>query len=82
MSKSKNLIIVGVRDSMANESIHGIVVKILKQSKKPMRVRDITDKVLKIKKIKSQTPLNSVVHTLQTSKHAARVGFGLYRYRA
>ena len=81
MKKSSNRNIVGVRVSSANETLHGIVVKILKQFSKPMRVRDITDKVLKIKKIKSQTPLNSVVHTLQTSKHAVRVGFGLYRYK-
>lgn len=82
MGKSKNLIIVGLRANAANETLHGIVVKILKQSKKPMRVCDITDKVMKIKKIQSKTPLNSVVHTLQTSKYTVRVGFGLYRYKA
>ncbi len=81
MKKSENLRIYGIRSETSDKSIHGIVVKILKQSKKPMRVRDITDKVLKIKKIKSKTPRNSVVHKLQTSKYVVRVGFGLYKYK-
>ena len=46
-----------------------------------MRVREITDKVLKIKKIKSKTPLNSVSAALQTSKHTIRVDHGLYKYK-
>ncbi|BDQ30599.1 hypothetical protein NZNM25_07590 [Nitrosopumilus zosterae] len=81
MKKSKNLKIVGVRMSDANDSIHGIVVRILKQSGKPMRVKDITEKVLKIKKIHSKTPMNSVVNKLQTSKHVIRIGHGLYSYK-
>jgi len=81
MNKSKNLKIVGIRSSSSNDTIHGIVIKILKQSGKPMRVREITDKVLKIKKIKSKTPLNSVSAALQTSKHTIRVDHGLYKYK-
>lgn len=81
MGKSKNLKIVGVRSSSASTSLHGTVVKVLKQSGKPLNVREITDRVLKIKKILSKTPLNSVAHTLYTSKHAERVSFGMYRYK-
>lgn len=43
MNKSKNLKIVGIRSSSSNETIHGILIKILKKSNKPMRVRDITN---------------------------------------
>ena len=82
MVKSKNLKIVGIRPSISDSSLHGIVVKILKQSNKPMRVRDILDKVMKIRKIKSKTPLNSIVNTLQTSKYVVRTGYGLYRYKS
>ena len=46
-----------------------------------MRVRDITNQVLKIKNIDSKTPINSVTCSLQTSKHAIRVSHGLYKYK-
>ena len=81
MNKSKNLKIVGIRSSSSNETIHGIVIKILKKSNKPMRVRDITNQVLKIKNITSKTPLNTVTATLQTSKYTIRVGHGLYKFK-
>jgi len=82
MKKLSNLGIIGVRASTANQSIHGLVVKILRQSNRPMRARKITDKVMKVKKMKSKTPLNTIVHILQTSKHTFRVGYGLYRFKA
>jgi len=37
---------------------------------------------LEEKKMKSKTPLNTIVHILQTSKHTFRVGYGLYRFKA
>ena len=81
MNKSKNLKSVGVRSSSSKNTIHGIVISILKKSNKPMRVQDITNQVLKIKNINSKTPLNSVTCSLQTSKHTIRVGHGLYKYK-
>jgi hypothetical protein len=81
MNKSKNLKLVGVRFSSSKNSIHGIVISILKKSNKPMRVRDITNQVLKIKNINSKTPINSVTCSLQTSKYVVRVDRGLYKYK-
>jgi hypothetical protein len=47
-----------------------------------MHTSEIADKVMRIKKIKSKTPRNSVVNILQTSKYIIRVNRGLYQYKA
>jgi|APSaa5957512535_1039671.scaffolds.fasta_scaffold102018_2 hypothetical protein len=69
------------KQSSTNDSLHDIVIDILKQYAEPMRAHDITDKILKIRKINGKTPNNSVVSILQTSKHAIRVVRGVYQYK-
>ena len=41
-------------------SIHDSILQVLSQSKKPMKVDEITEKVLKIKKISGKTPGKTV----------------------
>ena len=48
-------------------SIHDSVLQVLLQSKKPMKVSEITKKVLKIKKINSKTTSNTISSILQRS---------------
>ena len=82
MTDSKSKRTVGImKGDIGKYGIHGTVVSILKRANRSMSSREITDRVLDIRKIDSETPLNSVSWVLQRSKHIRRVGHGLYRYR-
>jgi len=64
-----------------NKGIHGLAIKILKNSNRPMQVEEITEKIMKIRKIRGKTPGNSVSNCLQFSKYARRVSPGVYAYK-
>ena len=59
-------------------SIHSIALNILKESGKPMRIKEITKLVLTKKSIKSKTPYNSVSAVLQRSEHVIRTSKGTW----
>jgi len=60
-------------------SIHGLVLKILYNQKRPMTIFEITEKVKKIKKFKGKTPYQTISAVLQRSKYTKRVNRGIYK---
>jgi len=76
-SRKKTDIQIGFK----NKGFHGLAIKILKKSRRPMEIQEITDKILKVKKAKGKTPDNTVSNCLQYSKHARRVSPGIYVYK-
>jgi len=60
--------------------IHYTVVSILKNAKRPMSVKEITDRVLRVRRIKGKTPGNTVSGVLQQSKYVKRYAYGWYKY--
>ena len=70
-----------ITETMKNRSFHGLAISILKNSNRPLTVKEITERILRVKRIKGKTPNNTVNSILQYSEHAKRVGRGLYRYR-
>ena len=48
-------------------SIHDLILQVLLHSKKPTKVDEITEKVLKVKKINSKTPGKTISSILQKS---------------
>ena len=72
---------VDIMRGYENIGFHGLAIKILKKSRRPMKVEEITDKILRVKRVKGKTPNNSVSNCLQYSKHARRVKPGIYKYK-
>ena len=70
-----------IKRGYENKGIHGMAINILKNSGKPMKVEDITEKILRVKKLNGKTPNNTVSYFLQHSKHARRVFTGFYEYK-
>ena len=71
-----------IRETTKKQSFHGLAISILKNSNRPLTVEEITERILRVKRIKGKTPNNTINSILQYSKHAKRVGRGLYRYRS
>ena len=64
------------------KSLHSLAVKTLRKYDRPMSVSEITEKIQEFRKIKGQTPNNSVSAALQRSKYVVRAkgkGKGYYR---
>lgn len=69
----------GKLSAVETGSIHDIILRVLLKSQKPMKVREITKKVLELKKIKSKTPTNTISSILQRSIFVkAQSGHGYY----
>ena len=62
-------------------SIHSYIIKILKKSKKPMTVIEITKQVLKQRSIKGKTPTNTVFATLQRSNFVTKTGVSTFKLK-
>ena len=62
----------------STESCAELAIKILKNEGKPMRIREITRKILEIRQLKSKTPASTVSAMLQRSSAFKRVGLGTY----
>jgi len=52
-----------------------------KKSDRPLYVDEITERILRVKRVKGKTPGNSISAVLQYSKHAKSIAKGLYEYR-
>jgi len=72
---------VPIMKNFENKGIHGLAIKVLKNSNRPMKVEDITERIMKFRKIGGKTPNNSVSYCLQHSKYARRVYNGFYEYK-
>ena len=59
-------------------SMHSLAIKILKESEKPMKIREITNKILEQKSISSKNPYTTVSAILQRSQYTTRVAKGTY----
>jgi len=70
-----------IRETGQKISYHGLAISILQKARRPLTIPEIAEKILKIKKVKGKTPNNTINNVLQYSKHAKRVGYGLYQYR-
>ena len=80
MPSKKNKIMI--RGTTRKFSYHGLAISILKKAGRPLTVLEITEKILRTKKAKGNTPNNTISNALQFSKHAKSLGRGLYRYRS
>ena len=61
-------------------SVYDSVLQVLSQSQRSMKVNEITKKVLKIKKINSKTPSNTISSILQRSTFVkAGSDYGYYK---
>ena len=58
------------------ESIHGAILKVLSNARRPLIVSEITEKVLKIKKIYGKTPHKTISSILQKSSFVKRTKLG------
>jgi len=72
---------VAVQKNFENKGIHGLSIKILKNSNRPLSVQEITERLQKFRRVRGKTPQNTVSYSLQTSKHAKRVSWGVYKYK-
>ena len=73
---------MGRPTNLLNESsIHSYIIKILKKSKKPMTVIEITKQVLKQRSIKGKTPTNTVFATLQRSNFVTKTGMSTFKLK-
>ena len=70
-----------VQKGFENKGFHGLAIKILKKSRRPMTVGEITKKILRVHRGKSKTPNNTVSNCLQYSKHARSTKRGFYVYK-
>ena len=57
----------GIQYSSIKSSYIGLAIKIVAKKKRPMFVFEITDEILKYKKVKGKTPKNSISAILQKS---------------
>jgi len=55
-----------------------IALKILEESEKPMKIKDITKLVLEKKSLTTKTPYNTVSAILQRSEYVTKVGKATY----
>ena len=51
-----------------SDSIHGIIIKFLKENKDPATMKEITEHVLKQRKLETKTPGHTIRGILQRSK--------------
>lgn len=72
---------ISIKQNFENKGYHGLSIKILKHSSRPLSVGEITDRIRKIRRIKGKTPENTVSFSLQHSKYAKRVSWGVYEYK-
>jgi len=59
-------------------SIHAYLLNILEEEGRPMKVSELTKKVLKKREITSKNPVSTVSAVLQRSKHVQKSGRGSY----
>jgi len=69
------------REIIYTDSIHYIVIKILKKYDRPMSVKELTKKILQIKNLQGKTPRNSVSSVLQRSVYIEPTKRGFYRLK-
>jgi DNA-directed RNA polymerase delta subunit len=55
-----------------------LTIKILEKEGRPMSIREITNEVLKFKKINGKTPQKSLSSVLQSSDQVKRISPGVY----
>lgn len=70
---------VGSTRSLHNNSLHRVIVEILKKENKPMRISEITREVLKKRRMPSQKPYNTVSAIVQKSFYIKKVERGIYK---
>ena len=59
-------------------SIHAYLLKILEEEGRPMKVGELTKKVLKKRELTSKNPVSTVSAVLQRSIHVEKSGKGSY----
>ena len=59
-------------------SIHAYLLKILEDEERPMKVAELTKKVMKKRDITSKNPASTVSAVLQRSRHVKKAGKGNY----
>ena len=59
-------------------SIHAYLLKILEDEERPMKVAELTKKVMKKRDITSKNPVSTVSAVLQRSRHVKKAGKGSY----
>lgn len=60
------------------ESVHKIAYNILKNSEKPMKVKEIVKQVLEKKQLHTKTPTNTISAILQRSEYFVKVDRATY----
>ena len=63
-------------------SVLSIALKLLKESEKPMNVKDITKLVLEEKSLIGKTPYNTISAILQRSDLVTKIGKATYTLKA
>jgi len=74
--KRKN---IGSDRSLWSTSLHSMIIQILEKENRPMRVNEITKKILEKRRIASYTPQNTVSAILQSSAYVKRLERGIYK---
>ncbi len=68
-----------LQTSMRGTTYHGLAIKILQKHGKPMKVREILEKIEAERELTGKTPGNTLSAILQSSAYIEHVGFGLYK---
>jgi len=67
--------------SLRGKSTHSIILSVLKENGKPMKVKEITKQVLEKKSFTSKTPYNSISAILQRSNFVTKTGMATYELK-
>jgi hypothetical protein len=67
--------------ALRGKSTHSVILKVLKENGKPMKVKEITKQVLEKKSFKSKTPYNSISAVLQRSIFVTKTGMATYELK-
>jgi hypothetical protein len=70
---------IGSERPLWQNSLHKSIIQILEQEGRPMRVNEITKKILEKRRIASNTPQNTISAILQSSAYVKRVERGVYK---